>query len=768
MRRLHKPVIVLVLSAALLACSGAHREKYLAKGNHAYQHGQYAEASINYHKALQSDPNFGEGYYRLGVAESKLGHVPQALAALSRAAALMPDNDDVQALLGEMYLMRYQADRDAKAYAKLNQICDRLLTRNSQSFAALRLKGYLATADGKPDQALDLFTRANRILPLVPDVATMLSQTLLLEGRIEEALKLGRNVIAAHPESGPIYDTLYGYYMKAGNLATAEQILITKVKNNPADAFPVEQLAEHYWRQNQRPRASETIRTLLGNPKSFPQAHMLIGEFYQRMGAQEEAVRAFEEGAAAHPHVKAAYQQGAIESLILAGERARALDRIAQLLAEESAGSAADNLRSTRAGLLLASPLEAERKLAVHDLETLVAKAPDRTAWRFQLGRAYAASGQFSQARHALEIVVRREPDRTEAWLALAEAASRSFDFAASQKYAEEALARDPSLRRARLLRASALVELGQYNEARLDYDRLIRENPNYREARLQRALLDVVEGQYAAAEKEFRANYDPAHGDFRALEGLMELYFSEGHPEQAFAMLDTQTAVYPQSLKLAAIRAATAARAGKWDLAIREYERLRAQQPDDAGILLALGDACRHAGDFARAIPLLQRAQSLRPGDWRAPYLLGYAYQMTGKPAEAEAAYRLALHLNPDYPDALNNLAFLLAENPSGARLQEALQLAQKAVRASGGSIESADTLGWIYFKQDHLESAQQIFSRLVARNPHDPMLHYHFGLLLRRTGDRAASDRELHAAFRGGLPAPDQQAARRLLAED
>src|SRR5271165_5919284 len=163
MREIHKKGLVVVIAAAVLACGGAHREKYLAKGNQAYQHGQYAEASINYRKALQSDPNFGEAFYRLGMAEGKLGHMPQSLAALSRAADLMPENDEARALMGALYLMRYQADRDAPAYEKVNEICDRLLARNARSFPALRLKGYLATADGKPDQALDFFSRANRI-----------------------------------------------------------------------------------------------------------------------------------------------------------------------------------------------------------------------------------------------------------------------------------------------------------------------------------------------------------------------------------------------------------------------------------------------------------------------------------------------------------------------------------------------------------------------------------------------------------------------------
>jgi tetratricopeptide (TPR) repeat protein len=756
-----------VVFAALLSlsCGRANREKYFAKGNQAFQNGRYPEALIDYRKALQSDPKFGEAYYGVGRTEFRLGHAVASLAALTRAAELMPQNDQVKELLGDLYLMRYQSDRiAAEAYAKVNTIAAQLLAHNPRSFAGLRLKGYIALADGKPAQAVESFAQANRIRPLVPDVAVTLTETLLVEGRTAEALALARDLIAAHPDTGAIYDTLYNHYVETGSLGEAERILILKAKNNPADPFPVTQLAEHYWQHGQRSQAEETIHSLLGNAGRFPQAYMLIGNFYQHAGEAEEAVRAFDGGAAANPKRKFAYEKRALEVLIAAGERQQALDRIQRLLTENGAGQAADELKGMRAGLLLASPVDSERAQALHDFEELARKAPGNTDWHFQLGRAYAGAGQLKTARQELETVVKQRPDYTPAWVALAEVASRSRDFAGCQRYAEEALARSPELPNAHLLHAQALVGLGQYNEARAEYDRLIRQNPGYREARLQRALLDVVEGRYSDAEKKFSADYDPAHRDFRALEGLIALYFSEGHPEIAFALLETQAARYPGSLKLAAIDAAAAARAGRWNIAIGKYERLHAEKPDDPGVLLGLGDAYLHAGDFSRAIGPLERARILRPADWRAAYLLGYSYQMAAKPREAEAAYRACLRLNPDYPAALNNLASLLAEQ--GGRLEEALALAEKAVRADGGNVEASDTLAWIYLKQNRVETARQLFSSLLARHPENAILHYHYGLALRQKGDRTRSDGELRAALGQGLSAPDRLAATRLLA--
>jgi tetratricopeptide (TPR) repeat protein len=135
----------------------------------------------------------------------------------------------------------------------------------------------------------------------------------------------------------------------------------------------------------------------------------------------------------------------------------------------------------------------------------------------------------------------------------------------------------------------------------------------------------------------------------------------------------------------------------------------------------------------------------------------------MAGQGQQAEAQYRKCLQLNRDYQEALNNLAFLLAEE--GQRLDEALSLAQKAVQASKQSVQSSDTLGWIYLKQGHLDAANQIFAALVRKDAKNPMLHYHLGLVLHQRGDLAQAKVELQAALAGGLSQHDRNAAVRLL---
>jgi predicted Zn-dependent protease len=94
-----------------------------------------------------------------------------------------------------------------------------------------------------------------------------------------------------------------------------------------------------------------------------------------------------------------------------------------------------------------------------------------------------------------------------------------------------------------------------------------------------------------------------------------------------------------------------------------------------------------------------------------------------------------------------MNDLAYLIVD--SGGNLEEALALAQKAVRASPEEPEMADTLAWIYFKKNQNESALQILRGLVSKYPEKPNFRYHFGMVLLKTGNDVSAKRELKAAL-------------------
>src|SRR5947209_8783348 len=90
-------------------------------------------------------------------------------------------------------------------------------------------------------------------------------------------------------------------------------------------------------------------------------------------------------------------------------------------------------------------------------------------------------------------------------------------------------------------------------------------------------------------------------------------------------------------------------------------YQAILEHNPDDADALHLLGVVAHQQGDQARAGELIGRALALRPGE--APYYadLAEVYRATGQLERAVASCRTALALQPDSPEAANNLGLAL-----------------------------------------------------------------------------------------------------------
>uniref|UniRef100_Q01YQ8 Tetratricopeptide TPR_2 repeat protein n=1 Tax=Solibacter usitatus (strain Ellin6076) TaxID=234267 RepID=Q01YQ8_SOLUE len=203
------------------------------------------------------------------------------------------------------------------------------------------------------------------------------------------------------------------------------------------------------------------------------------------------------------------------------------------------------------------------------------------------------------------------------------------------------------------------------------------------------------------------------------------------------------------------------AVRAGQYEQAIAAFQALipDLRDPEAAGdLFLRLGETYRRNGDLAHAVAALRQSAELRPGNERTVSTLALALDAMGRKADAAAAYREVLELNPINGIAVNNLAYILAEN--GGDLDDALQLARRALELLPDLPEVSDTLGWIYLKKNQAARAAEIFSGLVEKHPFDISYHYRLGMALTQLGDNFAASGELRAALK--LNPPEDLAAR------
>jgi predicted Zn-dependent protease len=123
--------------------------------------------------------------------------------------------------------------------------------------------------------------------------------------------------------------------------------------------------------------------------------------------------------------------------------------------------------------------------------------------------------------------------------------------------------------------------------------------------------------------------------------------------------------------------------------------------------------------------------------------------HERSGDFGAAQATYREMLQRSPENPIALNNLAYLLARDPK--RLDEALDLAERAHQRLPRSPAVADTLGWILYQRGSLERAEILLAEAARALPGSPQVQYHLGLTYAKRGKQG----EARAALEAALPA-------------
>jgi tetratricopeptide (TPR) repeat protein len=722
----------------LTACSSdpkVARQKYLDGGNKYFKNGSYKEASLMYRNAIRKDLKFGEAYYRLGLAELRLGRVAEAVRALQRAVELEKTNQDAHAKLAEIYLAAYSTDqRKSPQFLKeIDNLSKTILELNPSSFDGLRLRGYLNLANKDLKGAIENFEKAAKIKPMDPSLTLALVQAINADGRAEEAEKMALALLEKEKSYGPMYDVLFVDYMRKNRPQDAENLLLKKVANNPKNPnFLLQQAA--FFQATRRPdQMQASLQKLVSDGTTFPNGPQFAGDFYFRIRDFEKAQQTYELGLQRDPKNKLVYQKRIVEALLFQNKRTEASNLLEKVVKEAPDDNEA---RAMRGSMMLQAGTPDQVNQAVQDLQTAVNKDPRNAVLQFNLARAHIARNDFEQARVRLQDAIRYRPDYLLPRLALAQLFIQKNDFNNALLAANQTLEFDKNNAAALLLRSSAQIGLKDFDKAKEDLDRVMAQNPNITDAIFQMGLIHYAKGDLKSAETQFRRLYEVSPQDPRAIRSVIDILTRQNRFDEAAAIVQKELAKTPDRKDLRLAIANAAYQVGRVDMALGEFQTLLKSNPNDAIMHLRVGEAFRRKEDINSAVGHFEQAAKLAPTN-PLPFLyLGMVQASRGDYSKARPNYENALKIDPDNAVVLNNLAFILADN--GAELDTALSYAQKAAQKLPKSSEVADTLGWIYIKKNQPDAAIQIFRDLTGREPANPTYQFHLAMALFQKGDR------------------------------
>ena len=234
----------------------------------------------------------------------------------------------------------------------------------------------------------------------------------------------------------------------------------------------------------------------------------------------------------------------------------------------------------------------------------------------------------------------------------------------------------------------NALLQSGDADKAIAQYQAALQIKPDDAVAcyNLGNALLQQGNGDQAAAfyqrALEIKPDYAMAHYN------LGNVLLQKGSVDEAIAHYRKTLEIKPDFVDARNNLGNAFLLKGNVDEAIVHFQLALQINPNFGETQNNLGYAFLLKGSVDEAIAHFQAALQINPRHVEAHINLGTALLKKGNENEAVAHYQRALELNPDSPDALNDLAWVLATSPQapvrdGTR---AVQLAQRANQAVGG----------------------------------------------------------------------------------
>jgi len=271
--------------------------------------------------------------------------------------------------------------------------------------------------------------------------------------------------------------------------------------------------------------------------------------------------------------------------------------------------------------------------------------------------------------------------------------AALGSELATQKKWAEaiaqcqKALAIAPGYPEAQFTLGAIYAKQEKYDEAIANYRAAAEGDKSYPDPHIALANVLVKQRKFAEAEAECREGLRLAPLDMPAMYCLATALQSQGKLDEAADYYRRIIALDPTLFTPRRLLAGILVTQGKADEAIAQLLTAAKIRPKDGDTRTVLGVALLGRNRTDEAVAQLTEAAQLQSTNALANYQLALIYQGQKATQAAIERLRLALKAQPDWPESLNNLAWILAASPDASvrNGSEAVTLAERACKLTG-----------------------------------------------------------------------------------
>ena len=789
-----KRVITGVLLAAVVAgtltgCGNAQTRKasYFERGEQYLAAHHYEKAGVEFRNALQIDPNFLKARIELGRVAEKLGNVRAALGQYQAVMDADPKDVEAHVLAGRIFVI---GDLPQKA---LDLVAPGL-AKDPANPQLLTVRGAARARLGDSAAALADAEEAYKRAPDDGYTVALLASLRQNSGQLDQAVSLVQGALTRQPDNVDLREVLVGLLLQRQDFGGAEGQLQELVRREPDVLDHRYALARYYLMRHDADAAERTLREAVAAAPASDEPKIALVEdlaAHRNLGAAEAELKGFIsreprnyalrlalagylERDAKSDEAQHAYQ-AIIDDAGRDPARLTASNQLAALRLRAGDPAAAGRLVNSvlkenprdNAALYLRASMALDRgdaAAAIVDLRAALRDEPNSGTLQRTLARAYVANNQRSLAEQTLRDFTLADPKDILTRVQLAELLQTQGKADEARTLLTQVTRDAPGNVPAQEALYRVQVEQKDYQGARSSATAVVSALPQQGIGNFLLGAVEEADHKTDAAIRAYQAALAVQPDAVEPLAVLVRLEVSQGHGEQALAVLDATIAKVPRSAAAHNLKGQTFDALRRTDDAIRTYQETVALAP--AWWIpyqnLSRTQMAAHKTDAAIAT-LVDGVKHTNDQPTLTSELIAL-YELVGEPDRAIRVCEEVLARNPKSSAAANNLAMLLVSYRSDP---ESLRRARVLTAGLENSREPAfrDTLGWVKFKSGEYQQALPLLRSAVADSPGSILMRYHLGMVQLKTGDRDDARKNLDMAVSSGRPFLGQQDARHVL---
>jgi tetratricopeptide (TPR) repeat protein len=687
--------LLTVLSSAVKANEGSE-QIYATLGTIYQKQGLCDKAIELYLQALQANPQNFDVLSALASCQAKTGKVADAIISYEQATALRPGNVAEQKALGDLYMQQGKKGQAVGAYK-------RYLDKAPADARTARLVADYAFEQKNYKEAVTYYDRAASEGAGNPEFLYRYGTSAYQSGDLHKTEELLKKLVAVSPKNSDAFKTLYEIAKKNNDLAAQSDYLKKYAALEPSDDKMLVQLGDLCYSLKDLPCAMNAYRDALkANPsaKGFYERYVAMvstqGTPGDLVSAMNGAIAAGEANVNMYTQLGDIYRRGGnYPKAIQMYEKASQLD--------------------PKNGILLSYLAECQAKngnaeMAAMSYEQAIAMNPMASREYKALGDLYMQLKKTDAAIRAYKKYLEKTPDNAVARL-IGEQALAQKNYPDAVKYLGMVggadshaaaflatygkacyLARDdakalPIYKQLAVLQPGAevyntLYELTLRSGTKEEALGYLKKYGEYKplDAASQRMLGDLLYEQKdrAGALSAYRklAKSDPtAKGYFKR---YAELVMTDGKEDEIATVLSSAVAANEADVGMYTKLGDIYRQGGQYAKAVPMYEKASGLDPKSTALLTSLAECQLKSNNVAGASLTYEQAVAMNPNASREYKMLGDLYLQQKKTDAAVRAYKKYLERNAD-----NAIAKLVGEQ---SLLQKNFQEAQRYLGMVGG----------------------------------------------------------------------------------